>query len=125
MPTSGASRWASGAILEAGDLLLDTKNYTVSVKGDPLELRLKEFGLLAALASAPGDLKSREELAKEVWGSAGVGASRVIDVHIRRLREALEERSSYEYVHTVRGLGYRFHATPKNGTGAVGTESPE
>jgi DNA-binding response OmpR family regulator len=105
-----------GKILEAGDLLLDTKNYTARIKDEPLDLRLKEFKLLAALASAPEELKSREELAKEVWGSAGVGDSRVIDVHIRRLREALEERSSYEYVHTVRGLGYRFRATPKNST---------
>jgi DNA-binding response OmpR family regulator len=69
---------------------------------------------------------SRVELAIEVWGHAGVGSSRVIDVHIRRLRAALEERSSYEYVHTVRGLGYRFRATPKNRTGGgVGTDSPE
>ncbi|HZY57083.1 MAG TPA: response regulator transcription factor [Rubrobacteraceae bacterium] len=56
-----------------------------------------------------GELKSREELAKEVWGHAGVGFSRTIDVHIRRLRAALaEKKSDYEYVHTVRGLGYRF-----------------
>jgi DNA-binding response OmpR family regulator len=61
----------------------------------------------------------------EVWGHAAVSSSRVIDVHIRRLREALEERSSYEYVHTVRGLGYRFRATPKNRTSVVGTDSPE
>ena len=46
-----------------------------------------------------------------------MASSRVIDVHIRRLREALEERSSYEYVHTVRGHGYRFQVAPKNGTG--------
>jgi DNA-binding response OmpR family regulator len=115
-----------GKILEAGDLQIDTKNYTARVGGEPLDLRLKEFGLLAALASAPAELKSREELAKEVWGHARVGSSRVIDVHIRRLRAALEERSSYEYVHTVRGLGYRFRATPKNRTGGVvGTDSPE
>jgi len=115
-----------GKILEAGDLQIDTKNYTARVGGEPLDPRLKEFGLLAALASAPEELKSREELAKEVWGQAGVGSSRVIDVHIRRLRAALEERSSYEYVHTVRGLGYRFRATPKNRTGGVvGTDSPE
>jgi DNA-binding response OmpR family regulator len=115
-----------GKILEAGDLQIDTKNYTARVGREPLDLRLKEFGLLAALASAPEEIKSRVELAMEVWGHAGVGSSRVIDVHIRRLRAALEERSSYEYVHTVRGLGYRFRATPKNRTGGgVGTDSPE
>jgi DNA-binding response OmpR family regulator len=111
-----------GKILEAGDLQLDTKNFAASVKGEPLELRLKEFELLAALASTPGELKSREELAKEVWGHAGVGSSRTIDVHIRRIRAALEEKSSYEYIHTARGLGYRFE--PKDRAG-VGVESPE
>ncbi len=101
-----------GKILEAGDLQLDTKNFTAHVKDEPLNLRLKEFELLAALASAPGELKSREELAKEVWGHAGVGSSRTIDVHVRRIRAALGDLSSYEYIHTARGLGYRFEAQP-------------
>src|SRR5215216_1903503 len=113
-----------GKILEAGDLQLDTKNFTARVEGEPLDLRLKEFELLATLASAPGELKSRDELAKEVWGHAGVGSSRTIDVHIRRIRAALEERSSYQYIHTARGLGYRFEAKPKDRAG-VGTESLE
>ncbi len=69
--------------------------------------------MLASLASNPGELKSREELAKEVWGHAGVGSSRTIDVHIRRVRAALEEKSDYEYVYTVWGLGYRFEARPR------------
>ncbi|MEW6637224.1 MAG: response regulator transcription factor [Actinomycetota bacterium] len=106
-----------GRILEAGDLQLDTKNYVAAVNGEPLSLRLKEFELLAALASSPGELKSREELAKDVWGHAGVGSSRTIDVHIRRIRAALAERSAYDYIHTARGLGYRFEARPKNTTG--------
>ena len=111
-----------GRVIEAADLQLDTKNYTARIKGEPLDLRLKEFELLAALAAAPGELKSREELAKEVWGHAGVGSSRTIDVHIRRIRAALEERSSYEYIHTARGLGYRFEVKSRTG---VGVESPE
>lgn len=102
-----------GKILEAGDLWLDTKNFTATVKDEPLNLRLKEFELLASLAERPGELKNREELAKEVWGHAGVGSSRTIDVHIRRIRAALEEKSDYEYIHTARGLGYRFEVRPK------------
>lgn len=101
-----------GRVLEAGELSLDTKNFTASVNGERLELRLKEFELLAALASSPGELKSREELAREVWGHAGVGSSRTIDVHIRRIRAALAGKSSYEFIHTVRGLGYRFEVKP-------------
>src|ERR671938_904445 len=101
-----------GKILEAGDLRLDTKNFTTHVKDEPLNLRLKEFELLASLADRPGELKNREELAKEVWGHAGVGSSRTIDVHIRRIRASLAH-SDYEYIHTARGLGYRFEARPK------------
>src|ERR687891_1880844 len=99
---STASLGSRGRILEAGDLWLDTKNFTAQVKGKPLNLRLKEFQLLAALASLPGELKSRETLAKEVWGHAGVGSSRTIDVHIRRLRAILEGKSTYEYIQTMR-----------------------
>ena len=112
-----------GKIIEAGDLQLDTQNYTAHVGEESVDLRLKEFELLAALASAPEELKSREELAKEVWGHASVGSSRLIDVHIRRTRAALEEKSSYEYIHTVRGFGYRFQAKPKDRTDGS-TDSP-
>lgn len=114
-----------GKILEAGDLQLDTKNFTARIAGESLPLRLKEFELLAALASAPGELRSREELAKEVWGHAGVGSSRTIDVHIRRIRAALSERSSYEYIHTQRGLGYRFEAKTAQTKAGVGAEVSE
>jgi DNA-binding response OmpR family regulator len=103
-----------GKVIEAGDLQIDTKNFTAYAGGESLELRLKEFELLAALASTPGELRSREELAKEVWGHAGVGSSRTIDVHIRRIRAALEAKSAYEYVHTARGLGYRFEPRPRS-----------
>ena len=109
---STASLGSRGRILEAGDLWLDTKNFTARVKSEPLNLRLKEFELLTALASQPGELKSREELAKVVWGHAGVSSSRTIDVHIRRIRASLAA-SDYEYIHTARGLGYRFEAQPK------------
>ena len=111
---SAAPPGARGRIIEVEDLSLDTKNFTALVKREPLGLRLKEFELLAALAARPGELRSREELAKEVWGHAGVGSSRTIDVHIRRVRAALEEKSNYEYVHTVRGPGYRFEERPKD-----------
>ena len=109
---STLSRGARGGIIEAGELSLDTKNFTARLRGEPLTLRLKEFELLAALASEPGELKSREALAKEVWGYAGTHSSRTIDVHIRRLRATLEEKSGSEYIYTVRGVGYRLEVGP-------------
>jgi DNA-binding response OmpR family regulator len=110
---STLSSGGRGRIIEAGELWLDTKNFTARLRGEPLSLRLKEFELLAALASQPGELKSREDLAKEVWGHAGVGTSRTIDVHIRRLRATLQGKSGYEYIHTLRGVGYRFEGRPR------------
>ena len=80
--------------MEAEDLWLDTKNFSATLKGEPLRLRVKEFELLAALAADAGELKSREEFAKEVWGHAGVGSSRTIDVHIRRIRASLADAKS-------------------------------
>src|SRR3712207_6542890 len=56
-----------GRVLEVGGLVLDTKNFTATLDGEPLGLRVKEFELLAALAGSNGELKTREELAKEVW----------------------------------------------------------
>jgi DNA-binding response OmpR family regulator len=55
-----------------------------------------------------------------VWGYAGVGSSRTIDVHVRRIRAALEEKSSYDYIHTARGLGYRFEARLREPAGRPG-----
>src|SRR5919107_2180030 len=110
---SGIPPGARAKVIEVGDLWLDTKNFTARLRGEPLSLRLKEFEILSTLASRPGELKSREDLAKEVWGHAGVGASRTIDVHIRRLRATLGGRGDYEYIHTARGLGYRFETRPK------------
>ena len=111
-PDAGHTVGDGTRIIEAGELRLDTKNYTAWVRGEPLSLRLKEFELLAALASEPGELKSREDLAKEVWGHAGTASSRTIDVHIQRLRATLEGKSGYEYIHTVRGVGYRLEVGP-------------
>ena len=119
-----AAPGARGKILEAGDLWLDTKNFTACVNGESLNLRLKEFELLVALASRPGELKSREELAKEVWGHAGVGSSRTIDVHIRRIRAKLAG-NDYEYVHTARGLGYRFEPRLKGDSEGMPDETVE
>src|SRR5215207_4375051 len=125
---SALSLGTRGKILESGDLWLDTKNFTARVKDEPLNLRLKEFELLIALAARPDELKSREELAKAVRGHASVRSSRTIDVHIRRIRAALTEKSDYEYIHTARGLGYRFEARPKragDGEVAPNTERAE
>jgi DNA-binding response OmpR family regulator len=95
-------------VIETGDLLIEPSQLRVTVAGAPARLRLKEFQLLLALARNSGSLMSRQRLASEVWGYDFLPSSRTIDVHIRRLRQAIEDASQYVYIHTVHGVGYRF-----------------
>lgn len=104
----------SEEVIEIGDLRIEPGQLTVSVAGVPATLRLKEFQLLVAFARNGGRLMSRQRLADEVWGYDHLPSSRTIDVHIRRLRQAIEEPSRYDYIHTVHGAGYRFEARPKH-----------
>lgn len=105
---------ARDEIIETGDLRIEPKELRVHVKGEPVKLRLKEFQLLLSLASNPGSLQTRQTLAREVWGYEFLPSSRTIDVHIRRLRQAVEDPSDYVYVHTVHGMGYRFEPKLKS-----------
>jgi DNA-binding response OmpR family regulator len=101
--------------IEAGDLVIEPSQLRVSVADAPVRLRLKEFQLLLALAREQGRLMSRQRLAAEVWGYEHLPSSRTIDVHIRRVRQAIEDSSAYDYIHTVHGVGYRFDPVPKGG----------
>ncbi|HZD60041.1 MAG TPA: response regulator transcription factor [Anaerolineae bacterium] len=100
-------------ILEIGDLRLDLTKHTVEVAGKEVHLRLKEFQLLTVLASEPDLLFTRQDLAERVWGSEFYSSSRTIDVHIRRIRNKIEEHSNFSYIQTVHGLGYKFQAGEK------------
>lgn len=95
-------------VIEVDDLRIEPAAARVLVKGQPVRLRLKEFQLLVALASRPGLLCTRQRLAEEVWGYDHMPTSRTIDVHVRRVRQAVEEASDYIYIQTVHGMGYRF-----------------
>ncbi len=99
--------------IETGDLVIEPSELRVSVAGEPAKLRLKEFQLLVALASNEDALQTRQKLAQQVWGYEFLPSSRTIDVHIRRLRQAIEDPSDYYYIHTVHGMGYRFTPVPK------------
>jgi DNA-binding response OmpR family regulator len=101
--------------LRIGDLTIEPGQLRVTVGTEPVKLRLKEFQLLLALARQPGKLMTRQRLATDVWGYDHLASSRTIDVHIRRLRQTVEDVSDYTYVHTVHGVGYRFEPVPKNG----------
>src|SRR5574341_332914 len=95
--------------LVAGDLQLNLTARRV-FKGDcELTLRYKEFELLSLLMSREGEVVTRAELVDLVWGTDWLGDTRTLDVHIRWLREKIEEDpGSPRYLQTVRGVGYRF-----------------
>lgn len=94
-------------VLKVGGMEIDLRNVLVRVDGETIFFRLREFELLVALAAKPGQLKTRKELAARIWGDADVRSSRTIDVHVRRVRSKLAEKTGHEYIQTVRGFGYR------------------
>ena len=101
--------------IQAGDLEIDFERRAVRVRGDEAQLTYVEFEILAALASAPGRVFSREMLLEHVWGDSTYRDPRTVDVHIRHLREKLEaDAKRPEYLFTVRGVGYRFRDSDRD-----------
>jgi two-component system response regulator RegX3 len=92
-----------------GDIVLDLDNRLVHKGNQPLELRYKEFELLSLLMGSAGQVVSRAEIFDKVWGTDWLGDTRTLDVHIRWLREKIEDNPSRpNLIQTVRGVGYRF-----------------
>jgi two-component system OmpR family response regulator/two-component system alkaline phosphatase synthesis response regulator PhoP len=95
--------------IERGEIVIDVPRRTVMNRGKPVELTYVEFELLRTLASQPGRVFSRRMLLEALWKSADYRDPRTIDVHVRHLREKLEdEPRTPEHILTVRGVGYRF-----------------
>jgi DNA-binding response OmpR family regulator len=93
-----------------GRVTVDRANRVVSVAGEPVDLTFSEFELLGALIGQPGRLFSRQELLRAIWGDSAYRDPRAIDVHVRHLREKLEEvPESPSLIITVRGAGYRLN----------------
>jgi len=91
-----------------GELQLDPVSHRVSIKGIPLELAPMEYQLLLFFLRNQERVYSRKELIRLVWGSGTFVEARTVDVHIRRLRMALEPSGYDRLIQTVRGTGYRF-----------------
>jgi DNA-binding response OmpR family regulator len=95
--------------LEHGDLRIDFDKRNVTRGERQVDLTYVEFEILAALARTPGRVLGRTTLLERVWGDASYRDPRTVDVHIRHLREKLEEHPKRpELILTVRGVGYRF-----------------
>jgi len=110
--TSGAEeaskREAAGTAIEVGGLRVDPATREVSVDGSVIELTAREFDLLAAMASEPGVVFSRESLLERAWGFNEFVEARGVDVHVRHIREKLDDDAvKPRFIETVRGVGYR------------------
>ncbi|MFV0257711.1 MAG: response regulator transcription factor [Acidimicrobiales bacterium] len=101
--TAGAPVGSGREILDRWGLVVDTRTRQVSVDGEPVSLTPKEFDLLAALASDPGAVFSREHLIEQVWDEHFWGSTKTLDVHVASLRKKI----GAERIETIRGVGYR------------------
>jgi DNA-binding response OmpR family regulator len=107
--TDGAAR--GGRPIEVGSLRIDPRRHEAYVGSRRVELRPREFDLLAALARDPGVVLSRDVLLESVWGTDFPGETRTVDVHVGELRAKLGEDGPA--IETVRGVGYRLVPPPR------------
>ena len=104
----------AGGVVSMGDLVLDADTWRVSWQGQPLKVGPTEFKLLQYLMRHPERVHTRGQLLDKVWGDHVYIEERTVDVHVKRLREALGEAA--RMVETVRGAGYRLTAQPTAST---------
>jgi two-component system phosphate regulon response regulator PhoB len=98
------------ASLKSGDFLLERNTLKLFLAGRPVDLTATEFKLLRLLVEANGEVQERDALLREVWGYSDTMLTRTLDTHVKRLREKLGKHA--ECIQTVRGVGYRFVASP-------------
>ncbi|MBJ7471239.1 MAG: response regulator transcription factor [Solirubrobacteraceae bacterium] len=114
--TSPAGARDEAERLEADGLVIDLAARTVVLDGAPIVLSRKEFDLLARLAGDAGRTVTREALMRDVWDENWFGSTKTLDVHIAAVRRHLgDDAASPRFIHTVRGVGFRFAASPAPG----------
>ncbi|QQK75280.1 response regulator transcription factor [Salicibibacter cibarius] len=90
-----------------GDVTIDRRSFEVACNGKTMMLPMKEFDLLAQLASFPNQTFTREMLIEIIWGRDFTGDDRTVDVHVKRLRERFSEETDAFSIRTIRGVGYK------------------
>jgi DNA-binding response OmpR family regulator len=96
-------------MLVSGDLTINLAGHTVSLGAEPLEVKPREYSLLALLVANKGRAFTRDQILERLWGHDYIGDTRTVDVHIRWLREKIEpDPASPVRITTIRGVGYRF-----------------
>jgi DNA-binding response OmpR family regulator len=104
-----ASLSSTPGSVQVGDLVIDPAAHTVTIAGRLVELSPKEFDLLHAFSLQPASVLSTEDLLRRVWGAEFIGQPQVVYVHIRWLREKIEDDPNQpKRIQTVRGVGYKY-----------------
>ena len=107
-PAVGGSEYRA-EVIRSGNLTIDLVGYSVTLDGKPLEMKPREFSLIALLAGNKGRAFTRDQMLERLWGHDYIGDSRTVDVHVRWLREKIElDPSNPKRIVTIRGVGYRF-----------------
>ena len=99
-------------VVEYPDLIINLTNYSVTYRGENIEMPPKELELLYFLASSPNQVFTREQLLDNIWGYEYIGDTRTVDVHIKRLREKINGNPNWT-ISTVWGIGYKFEVLKK------------
>jgi len=100
---------SSAAVVQSGDLQIDVDRYEVRRGDRPIELPARLFDLLVYMVRNKGLVLTRDRLLQHVWGYEYAGDTRTVDVHVRWLREKLEDDpANPQLIQTVRGVGYRY-----------------
>ncbi len=96
------------------DLTINLVKHEIRLKGEEVDLKPKEFDLLKLLATNPGKVFTRDFLLEQLWGYDYLGDTRTVDVHMRRLRQKIEEDAANpKFLKTVHGIGYKFQFEEK------------
>lgn len=98
----------NGKALKVNDIEIDSEKYEVRKKGEKIALTLKEYELLKILLENKGKVLSRDFLLDKIWGYDYAGETRTVDVHIRHIRQKLNDEGKEHMIETIRGVGYRF-----------------
>ncbi len=97
----------SGNYVEYPELIVNITNYSVTCRGETVDMPPKELELLYFLASSPNQVFTREQLLDHIWGYEYMGDTRTVDVHVKRIREKIGEHPGWN-INTVWGIGYKF-----------------
>ena len=107
--SDGPNASSDAETLASGDLVVDLTGYTVTLQDQQLDVKPREFSLLALLVANKGRAFTRDQILERLWGHDYIGDTRTVDVHIRWLREKIEPATATpQRIKTIRGVGYRF-----------------